>query len=193
LFALQTAENLATRQAGFATDRAESDDEVVWDDTEEDEDAGSNAAAKGSRATYDDDGSEEVEDAGGPLSHSSKSPGPSSLRYCSEDDDDEPGPAATLGATDLHVAAAAAAGAQATPIVDLLDSLEQHGAALEPVAMKPATPEGTGGGASAAKRKSQPAPAEPAVKRKKTEPAAKSLLPPKGKRVVKRQATAVAG
>jgi hypothetical protein len=59
--------------------------------------------------------------------------------------------------------------------------------------MKLAAPEGTGSGAAAAKRRSQPAPPEPAVKRKKVEPVAKSLLPPKGKRVVKRRATAVAG
>jgi hypothetical protein len=193
LFALQAAENLATRQAGFAADRAEPDDEVIWDDAEEDEDAGSNAAAEGSSATYGDDGSEELEDAGEPLSHSSKSLGSSSLRDWSEDDDDEPGPAATLGVAALHVAAAAAAGAQATPIMDLPDSPERHIVAPEPVVTKPAAPEGTGSGASAAKRRNQPAPPEPAVKRKKMEPAAKSLLPPKGKRVVKRQATAVAG
>jgi hypothetical protein len=151
LFALQAAENLATCQAGFAADRAESDDEVIWDDAEEDEDASSNATTKGSSATYGDDGSEELEDAGEPLSHSSKSPGSSSLRDWSEDDDDEPGPAATLGVTTLHVATAAAAGAQATPIVDLPDSPERHIVAPEPVATKPATPEGTRSGASAAK------------------------------------------
>jgi hypothetical protein len=127
------------------------------------------------------------------LSYSSKSPGPSSLRDWSEDDDDEQCPAATLGITALHVAAAAVVGAQATPIVDLSDSPERHLVAPEPVAMKPATPEGTGSRAAAAKRRSQPALPEPAVKRKKAEPAAKSLLPPKGKRVVKRRATAVAG
>jgi hypothetical protein len=111
LFALQTAENLATCQAGFAADRAESDDEVVWDDAEEDEDAGSNAAAEGSSATHGDDGSEELKDSGEPLSHSSKFPGPSSLRDWSEDDDDEPGLAVTLGGAALHVATTAAAGA----------------------------------------------------------------------------------
>jgi hypothetical protein len=31
-------ENLAARQAGFATDKEHSDDEVVWDDGEEDDD-----------------------------------------------------------------------------------------------------------------------------------------------------------
>jgi hypothetical protein len=153
LFALQTAGNLATRQAGFATDRAELDNEVIWDDAEEDEDAGSNAAAEGSSATYGNDGSEELEDAGEPLSRSSKSPGPSSLRDWFEDDDDEPGSAATHGVTALHAATAAAVGAQATPIVDLLNSSEQHIVALEPVVMKLATLEGTRSGASAAKRR----------------------------------------
>jgi hypothetical protein len=73
LFALQTTENLTSRQAGFAADKAQSNDEVVWDDAEEDEDAGSSAAVEGSRSTYSDDGSEELEDPGEPLSHSSKS------------------------------------------------------------------------------------------------------------------------
>jgi hypothetical protein len=80
------------RQASFATDKMHSDDEVVWDNDEEYNDAGSSAAAQGSSATYSDDGSEELEDPGEPLSHSSKSPGPSSLRDWSEDDDDEPEP-----------------------------------------------------------------------------------------------------
>jgi hypothetical protein len=48
LFALQTAENSAQRRTGFATDRAESDDKVVWDDAEEMEDAGSQAAVESS-------------------------------------------------------------------------------------------------------------------------------------------------
>jgi hypothetical protein len=181
------------RQTGFAADRAESDDEVVWDDAEEDEHASSSAAAEGSSTTYGDDGSEELEDAGEPLSYSSKSPDPSSLRDWSDDDDDEPSPSATLGVTALHVAAAAVAGAQATPIVDLPDSPERHIIAPEPITMKPATLEGTGNGAVAAKRRSQPAQPESAMKHKKMEPAEKSLLPPKGKSVVKRQATAVAG
>jgi hypothetical protein len=77
--------------------------------------------------------------------------------------------------------------------VDLPDSPERYIVALEPVVTMLATPEGTGSRASAAKQRNQPALPAPAVKRKKTEPAAKSLLPPKGKRVVKRQATAVAG
>jgi hypothetical protein len=109
---------LATRQAGFAADKAQSDDEVVWDDEEKDDDAGSSAAAEGSSATYSDDGSEELEDPGEPISYSSKSPGPSSLRDWSEDDDDELGPTAALGATALHVAAAAIAGAKVVLIVD---------------------------------------------------------------------------
>jgi hypothetical protein len=80
LFTLQTADNLATPQASFAADKAHSDDKVVWDDGEEDDDVGSNAAAEGSSATYGNDWSEELEDSGEPLSYSSKSPGPSSLR-----------------------------------------------------------------------------------------------------------------
>jgi hypothetical protein len=99
-------------QTDFATDKEHSDDEVVWDDGEEDDDAGSNAAAKGSSTTHSDDGSEELEDSGEPLSHSSKFPGPSSIRDWSEDDD-EPGSAIALGDVALHVAAAAATGAQA--------------------------------------------------------------------------------
>jgi hypothetical protein len=106
-------ENSAMRQIGFAADKEHSDDEVIWDDTEEDDDAGSNAAAEGSSATHGDDGSEELEEPGEPLSHSSKFPGPSSLRDSSEDDDDEPRSAIALGGVALHVAAAAAAGADA--------------------------------------------------------------------------------
>jgi hypothetical protein len=87
------------RQAGFVTDKAHSDDEVVWDNDEEDDDAGSSAAVEGSSAIYGDDGSGELEDPGKPLSHSSKSPGPSSLRDWSKDDDDEPDRTAALGAT----------------------------------------------------------------------------------------------
>jgi hypothetical protein len=82
LFTLQTAENSALRHAGFAADRAESDAEVIWDDAEEDEDAGSNAAVESSSATHGDNGSEELKDSGEPLSHSSKFLGPSSLRDC---------------------------------------------------------------------------------------------------------------
>jgi hypothetical protein len=164
VFALQTAENSATRQAGFVADRAESDDEVVWDDAEEDEDVGSNTAAEGSSATHGDDGSEELEDLGEPLSHSSMFPGPSSLRDWSEDDDDESGSAVTLGGAALQVAAAATVGAQATPILDLPESPEQPYVAPEPAASKPVDPEGTGSRAAGAKRGNQPAPTEPAEK-----------------------------
>jgi hypothetical protein len=192
LFALQTAENSALRQAGFAADRAESDDEVVWDDAEEDEDAGSHAAVESSSATHGNEGSEELVDSGEPLSHSSKFPGPSSLRDWSEDDD-ETGSVATPGGAALHVAAAAAAGAQAPPIVDLPESPEQHPVAPEPASSKPANPEGTRGRTAGVKRGSQPAPTETAEKRRKPEPATKNLLHPKMKRVTKRRATTVAG
>jgi hypothetical protein len=50
-----------------------------------------------------------------------------------------------------------------------------------------------GSRATGAKRRIQPALAEPAEKRKKAEPAAKSLLPPRIKKVIKRRATVVAG
>jgi hypothetical protein len=192
LFALQTAENSALRQASFAADRAESDDEVVWDDAEEDEDAGSHAAVEGSSATHGNEGSEELVDSGEPLSHSSKFPGPSSLRDWSEDDD-ETGSVATPGGAALHVAATAASGAQAPPIVDLPESSEQHPVAPEPVILKPADPEGTGGRSAGARRRSQPAPTEPAEKRRKPEPATKSQVHPKMKKVTKRRATTVAG
>jgi hypothetical protein len=151
LFALQTAENLAACQASFAADKEHSDDEVVWDDGEEDDDAGSNAAADGSSATHSNDGSEELKDSGEPLSYSSKFPGPSSLRDWSEDDDDELGPVVTLGGTALHVAATAAAGAQAIPIVDLPESPEQPPIAPEPAASKPADSEGAGSRAAGAR------------------------------------------
>jgi hypothetical protein len=154
---------LAARQTGFAADKEHSDDEVVWDDGEEDEDAGSNAVAEGSSATHGDDGSEELEDSGEPLSHSSKFLGPSSLRDWSEDDD-EPGLAIALGGAALHVAAAATAGAQAIPIVDLPTSPEQPPVAPKPAASKLDDPEGAGSGATGAKRGIQLAPAEPAEK-----------------------------
>jgi hypothetical protein len=157
-------ENLATRQTGFVADKEHSDDEVVWDDGEEDDDAGSNAVAEGSSATHSDDGSEELEDSGEPLSHSSKFPGPSSLRDWSEDDDDEPGSAVALRGAALHVATAAAAGSQAISIVDLPASLEQPPVALEPAASKSDDPEGAGSRATGAKRGIQLAPAEPAEK-----------------------------
>jgi hypothetical protein len=124
LFALQTAENSALRRAGFAADRAESDDEVVWDNAEEEEDAGSHAAIESSSATHGNEGSEELIDSGEPLSHSSKYLGPSFLRDWSEDDDDKTGSVAAPGGAALHVAAAAAAGAQTPPIVDLPESPE---------------------------------------------------------------------
>jgi hypothetical protein len=186
LFALQTVENSALRQAGFAVDRVESDDEVVWDDAKEDEDAGSHAAVESSSATHDNEGSEELIDSGEPLSHSSKFPGPSSLRDWSKDDDDETGSVATPVGAALHVAAAATAGAQAPPIVDLPGSPKQHHVAPEPASSKPADPEGIGGRTAGAKRGSQPAPTEPAEKRRKPEPATKNLLHPKMKKVTKR-------
>jgi hypothetical protein len=123
---------------------------------------------------------------GKPLNHSSKFPGPSSLRDWSEDDDDEPGLAIALGGATLHVATAAAIGAQAIPIVDLPTSLEQPPAAPEPAALKPDDPKGAESRVAGAKRGIQPALAELAEKRKKAKPAAKSLLPPRIKKVIKR-------
>jgi hypothetical protein len=157
-------ENLAARQTGFAADKEHSDNEVVWDDGEEDNDASSNAIAEGSSATHGDDGSEELEDLGEPLSHSSKFSGPSSLRDWSEDDDDELASAVALGGAALHVAAAAAAGAQAIPIVDLPTSPEQPPVAPEPAASKPDDPKGAESQVTGAKRGIQSAPAEPAEK-----------------------------
>jgi hypothetical protein len=188
LFALQTAENSAQCRTGLAADRAESDDKVVWDEAEEVEDASSQAAIESSSATHGDEGSEELIDSGEPLSHSSKFPGPSLLRDWSGDDDDETGSAATLGGVALHVAAAAAAGAQAPPTVDLLESPEQH-----PVASEPKVHEETGGGLAGSKRRAQPAPGEPAEKRRRPKPAMKDQRRPKTKKVVKRRATAIAG
>jgi hypothetical protein len=193
LFALQTAENLATHQAGFAADKEHLDDEVIWDDGEEDDDASSKAAVEGSSATHGDDGSEELKDSGEPLSHSSKFPGPSSLRDWSEDDDDEPGSAIALGGAALHVATAVAAGAQATPIVDLPESPEQPPVAPELAASKPADLEGARNRVAGAKRGNQPALTELAEKQKKAEPAVKSLLLPRMRKVVKRRATTVDG
>jgi hypothetical protein len=94
----------------------------------------------------------------------------------------------SLGGAALHVAAAAAAGAQAPPIVDLPESPEQH-----PVASEPADHEGTGGRSAGAKRRGQPALTEPAEKRRRPEPVAKNQLRPKMKKVTKQRATAVAG
>jgi hypothetical protein len=186
-------ENLAVRQTGFTADKEHSDDEVVWDDAEEDDDAGSNAAAEGLSATHGDDGSEELEDSGEPLSYSSKFPGASSFKDWSEDDDDEPGLATALGGAALHVAAAAAARAQAILVVDLPASLEQPPVAPKLAASKPNDPEEARSQATSAKRRIQPALVEPAEKWKRAEPAAKSLLPPRIKKVIKRRATTVAG
>jgi hypothetical protein len=161
-FALQTAENLAQRRTGFAADRAESDDEVAWDDAEEEEDAGSEAAVESSSATHGDKGSEELVDLGEPLSHSSKFPGPSFLRDWSEDDDDETGLVATHRGATLHVATVAATGAQAPPIVDLPESPERHHVAPEPADL-----EGAGGRLAGAKRGSRPAPTKMAEKRRR--------------------------
>jgi hypothetical protein len=188
LFALQTAENQATRLAGFAADKAQSDDAVVWDDDDDDEDDISSITPEGSGATHDDDGSKELEGQGESLSHSSKSPRPSSLRDWSEDDDEELEPSATLGATALHVAAAATAGGKISSVVEVPDSSEP-----QPAAPKSATSKRPRGGMAVPKKRTQPAPPEPAQKQKKTELAAKDQLPPKAKKVVKRQATAVVG
>jgi hypothetical protein len=157
------------------------DDKVIWDDAEEVEDAGSQAAIESSSATHGDEGSEELIDSGEPLSHSSKFLGPSLLRDWSEDDDDETGSAATLGGAALHVAAAAAAGAQAPPTVDFPESPEQH-----PIASEPAVHEEAGGGPTGAKRRAQPAPDESAEKHRRPEPTTKDLRRPKTKKVTKR-------
>jgi hypothetical protein len=152
------------------------------------EDAGSQAAVESSSATHGNEGSEELIDSGEPLSHSSKFLGPSFLRDWSKDDDDETGSVATLRGAALHVAAAATAGSQAPPIVDLPESPEQH-----PVAPEPADHERTGGRSAGAKRRGQPALTEPAEKRRRPEPTTKNLLRPKMKKVTKRRATTVAG
>jgi hypothetical protein len=184
LFALQTAENLAQRWTSFAADRVESDDKVVWDNAEEMEDAGSQATIESPSATHGDEGSEELVDSGEPLSHSSKFLCPSFLRDWSEDDD-ETGSVATLGGVALHVATA---GAQVPPTMDLLESPEQH-----PVASEPADHEEAGGRPAGAKRRAQPAPSEPAEKRKRPEPVGKDLHHPKMKKVTKWRATAMVG
>jgi hypothetical protein len=188
LFALQAAENLAQRRAGFAADRAESDDEVIWDDAEEMEDAGSQAAIESSSATHGDEGNDELVDLGEPLDHSSKLPSPSLLRDRSKDDYDDAGSTATLGGVALHVAAAATAGVQAPPTVDLPESPDQR-----PVAPELADHEEAGGEPVGAKRRAQPAPNAPAEKRKKPEPAVKYLRRPKTEKVTKQRATVVAG
>jgi hypothetical protein len=179
---------LTQRQAGFGADRAESDDKVVWDETEEVEDASSQAAIGSSSATHGDEGSEELVDSGGLLSHSSKFLGPSLLRDWFEDDDGETGSATTLGVVALHVAAAAATGVQAPPIMDLPESPEPH-----PAASEPAGREEAGSSPAGSKRRAQPAFSEPAKKRKKPEPAARDLRCPKTKKMVKRRAITIAG
>jgi hypothetical protein len=179
---------LTQRQAGFAADRTKSDDKVVWDEAKEVEDASSQAVIESSSATHGDEGSEEFVDSGEPLGHSSKFPGPSLLRDRFEDDDGETGPATTLGGVALHVAAAAAAGAQAPPIVDLPESPEPH-----TVTSEPADREEAGDDPAGTKRRAQLASSKPAEKRKKSEPAARDLRRPKTKKVAKRRAIAVAG
>jgi hypothetical protein len=188
LFALQAAENLTQRQAGFAADRAKSDDKVVWDEAEEVEDASSQAVVESSSATQGDEGNDEPVDSGEPLDHSSKFPSHSLLRDWSKDDNSDTGSVATLGGVALHVAAAAAAGAQVPPTVDLSESPERCSAAPEP-----ADPEEAGDDLAGAKRKAQPASSETADKHKKPEPAAWDLRRPKVKKVAKRRAIAVAG
>jgi hypothetical protein len=109
LFALQAVENSTQRQAGFAADRAESDDKVIWDEAEEVEDASSQVAVESSSTTQGDEGNDELVDSGEPLDYSSKFPSPSLLRDWSEDDDGDAGSATTLGGVALHIATAAAA------------------------------------------------------------------------------------
>jgi hypothetical protein len=152
------------------------------------EDAGSQAAVESSSATQGDEGNNELADSGEPLDHSGKLPSPSFLRDWSEDDDDDAGSTATLGVVALHVAIAAAAGAQVPPTVDVTESPEQH-----PVASEPVDREGAGGEPVGAKRRAQPAPNAPAEKRKKPEPAVKDLRHPKTKKVTKQRATTIAG
>jgi hypothetical protein len=122
LFALQVAENLTQRQASFATDRTESDDKVIWDKAEEVEDASSQAAIESSSTTQGDEGNDELIDSGEPHDHSSTFRSPSLPRDRSKDNDDDARSVATLGGVALHIAAAAAAGAQAPLTVDLPES-----------------------------------------------------------------------
>jgi hypothetical protein len=72
--------------------------------------------------------------------------------------------------------------------VDLPESPGRRSAAPEP-----ADPEEAGDDLAGTKRKSQPAFSEPAVKRKKPEPAGRDLRCPKVKKVAKRWAIAIAG
>jgi hypothetical protein len=83
-------------------------------------------------------------DSDEPLSHSSKFPSPSLLRDWFEDDDGETGSAATLEGVALHVAAAAAAGVQAPPIMDLPEYPEPHPIASEPAAREEAVSDPAG-------------------------------------------------
>jgi hypothetical protein len=127
-------------------------------------------------------------DSGEPLDHSSKFPSPSLLRGRSEGDDGSAGSTATLGGVALHVAAAAAAGAQAPPTMGLPESPERRFVTPEPTDHEEA-----GDGPTGVKRRAQPASPEPAEKRRRPEPAAKDLRRPKMKKVAKRQAIAIAG
>jgi hypothetical protein len=68
--------------------------------------------------------------------------------------------------------------------MEVPDSPEQPAAILVPVALEPVALVGAESEVTAAKKRSGPAPPEPA---------ARGLLPPKAKKVVKCQATAVAG
>jgi hypothetical protein len=70
--------------------------------------------------------------------------------------------------------------------VEVPDSPEQAPAPLKPAASKPVALEGSSSGVAAPKKRTQPAPPEPAQKRRKIELAAKGLLPPKVKKVIKR-------
>jgi hypothetical protein len=126
-------ENSAQRRTGFASDREESDKEVIWDEAKETEDTGSQGAVESSSATQGDEGNDELADSGEPLDHSSKFPSSPLLRDWSKDDNGDAGSTATLGGVALHVAAAAAAGAQTPPTVDLPESPERRSAAPEPV------------------------------------------------------------
>jgi hypothetical protein len=151
------------------------------------EDAGSQGAVESSSATRGDEGNDELVDSGEPLDHSSKFPSPSLLRGWSEGDNDSTGSTATLGGVALHVAAAAAAGAQAPPTVGLPEPPERRSVTPEPADREEARDGPTG-----SKRRAQPASPEPAKKRRRPEPAAKDLRHPKTKKVAKRRAIAIA-
>jgi hypothetical protein len=60
--------------------------------------------------------------------------------------------------------------------------LEQPPAAPKPAALKPAALEGSSSGAAAPKKRTQSAPSDPAQKWRKTELAAKGLLPRRQRR-----------